>query len=204
MKEKIILASGSENRRLLLQSLDIPFVAIPSSIDEKEFKDSDPINKVQKIARAKAYAVAKSHEGIIISADTFSVYNGKHYEKPADVDAARDMLYELSGQEGQTVTGICIINTKTKKELTTYRVVTMRCKNLTDEEIQAYITSKPVTNWAATYNPLDEVSSEIFRPVGEYVYKIEYYGLPVDVIAEALKDEGYNIDLTKFHSFPKK
>lgn len=198
MSKEIILASGSQTRRILLESLNIPFKVIPSNFDERLIKETEPIQKVQETARAKAHKIAVKHKGFIIAADTLGVFNGREFQKPADLASAKEMLKSLSGQIGQLLTGICILDTERQKEVTTFRAVTVQCKELTNDEIDRYITEKPVTEWAAAYNPLDEVSSSIFKPLGEYIYRIEYYSLPIDVIIQELKEIGIEIDSSRF------
>lgn len=198
MSKEIILASGSENKRRLLESMGLPFKVIPSEIDEEQIINSDPLTKVQMIAKAKAYAVAENNSGLIIAADTISVYDGKEYQKPASKEDAKKMLRELSGKTGQAITGICVLDTETHEEKVSYSIVNMACKELTDKEIDYYVRTRPVTEWAAAYNPLDDLSVQIFRPVGKYVYKIEYYGLPIDVVSDVLRKIGSEVDLSKF------
>ncbi|MEK7451202.1 MAG: Maf family protein [Patescibacteria group bacterium] len=198
IKTEIILASGSRNRRMVLESLGIPFRVVPSNIGEEKIHESDPIKKVQKIARLKAQAVATQHKGLIIAADTFGLFDDREFQKPASIAIAREMLQAMSGKTGQFLTGICIINTERLRETTTFRAVTVRCKKLTYEEIENYIRKRPVTDWAAAYNPLDKLSSSIFKPLGDHAYRIEYHGLPLDVLAEELKSVGIKIDLSKF------
>ena len=198
ISKEIILASGSENKRRLLESIGLPFKVIPSEIDEKQIINSDPLARVQMIAKAKAYAVAENNSGLIIAADTISVYDGKEYHKPTSKKDAKKMLRELSGKIGQAITGICVLDTEVHKEKVSHSIVNMACKELTDKEIDYYVRTKPVTEWAAAYNPLDDLSVQFFRPVGKYVYKIEYYGLPIDVVSDALREIGFEVDLSKF------
>lgn len=195
---EIILASGSKNRRVILESLGISFKVIPSNIDEEQIHEPDPIKKVQEIARLKAQAVAAQHKGLIIAADTFGLFNDQEFQKPPSLSIAREMLRNISGKTGQFLTGICILDTERAKETTAFRAVTVQCKELTHEEIEEYIKKKPITDWAAAHNPLDELSSSIFKPIGNYTYRIEYHGLPLDVLAEELKNVGIDIDLSRF------
>lgn len=132
-KSRVILASGSKNRQALLNLLGIPFEVIPSYIDEKSILEENPIKKVQKIALLKASQVASQHEGIIIAADTFAVIKNKHYEKPIDLDEAKRMLLELSGQTLKSLTGICIINTARHRTRVTYRAIDIQVADLTDD-----------------------------------------------------------------------
>lgn len=192
-KSRIILASASKNRQALLNLLGIPFEVIPSKVDEKHIQEENPIKKVQKIALLKASQVASQHEGLIIAGDTFTTLNGEHYEKPIDLDEAKRMLLKLSKQTITSLTGICVINTVQRSTRITSRSIDIQVADLTDDIIEQYITTKPVTEWAAVYNPLDELSAQLFHPVGEYTNGLEY-GLPLDIVIEELRAAKISID----------
>jgi len=192
-KSRVILASGSKNRQLLLNLLGISFEVISSYIDEKSIQEENPIQKVQKIALLKASQVASQHEGIIIAADTFAVINNEHYEKPIDLDQAKRMLLKLSGQALRSLTGICVINTVRHTTRVTYRALDIQVADLTDDIIEQYITTKPVTEWAAAYNPLDEFSAQLFHSVNGYTNGLEY-GLPLDIVVEELRATNISLD----------
>ena len=51
---KIILASQSPQRKLLMQALGIPFEVMPADIDEKGIIESDQKLRAKLIAKAKA------------------------------------------------------------------------------------------------------------------------------------------------------
>ncbi len=192
-KSRVILASGSKNRQLLLNLLGIPFEVIPSYIDEKSIQEENPIQKVQKIALLKASQVSSQHEGIIIAADTFAVINNEHYEKPTNLDEAKRMLLKLSGQTLKSLTGICVINTARRTTRVTYKAIDIQVADLTDDIIEQYITTKPVTEWATAYNPLDEFSTQLFHSVNEYTNGLEY-GLPLDIVVEELRAANISLD----------
>lgn len=189
----VILASGSKNRISLFQKLGIPFQIIPSTVDEKSIRDADPIRKVQAIARLKAHNVAARNHGIIVAADTFTTINDIHYEKPVDVDDARRMMREFSGKKGKSVYGLCIINTTLGRERTSVHEVDIEVANLTDKVIHEYINALPVTEWAAAYNPLNETSAGIFRPVHGYIKGLEF-GISLEDVIEELQIANIEVD----------
>lgn len=196
-KIQIILASGSGNREEGMRSLGIPFLSITPNADEKSIEEQNPALRVEQIARLKANKAAQSYNGVIIAADTINYFCGKILEKPIDTNHAVTMLEEISGQTGTAFTGICILNTVHKSEVTTHRVTPIRCRELQRDEIIEYATSRPVTDWAAAYNPLDSFSASIFKPLGDYAYGLQY-GLPMDVIAHELSRVGIVVDLSRF------
>lgn len=186
VKPLVILASGSKNRIALFEKLGIPFQIIPSTADEKSVSEPDPMKKVQAIAQMKARDVAAKHHGVVIAADTFTTIDGIHYEKPDDVDDARRMMRGFSGKQGKSVYGSCIINTALGKERTSVYEVDIQIADLTDEFIEEYITTLPVTEWAAAYNPLNEASAATFRPIHGYVKGLEF-GIAIDDVIEELQ-----------------
>lgn len=191
---RIILASGSQNRRQFMEALKVPFAIMPSNFDEKSMiAIVDPHARVKEIARMKAYSIAANHTGLIIAGDTFNMFDGHQYEKPVNLEEAKRMLRELSGKIGESITGICILNTIQETETTVLKTIPIKCKELDKDEIETYVRGKPVTQWAATYNPLDDTSKSIFQALAPYTNGLEY-GLSADVIMNALLEAGIQID----------
>lgn len=193
----IILASQSENRHQLLSSLGVEFSVIPSQVSEEAIDHHDLGKKVQAIAQAKARQVAANHQGLIIAADTFSVYNGRQYQKPKDLDEARVMLRQFSGHTGQVLSGVCVINTHTPREVTALSILDIQCRKLNEAEIEDYVARCPVTEWAAAYNPLDPISLTIFQALGTHPYRIEYYGIGIETVVAELQRAGVTLDLSQ-------
>lgn len=188
----IILASGSKNRQQFMEALKIPFTTIPSNFDEKSITTANPYKRVQEIARMKAYSIAANHAGIIIAADTFNVFDERQYEKPASLEEAKRILRELSGKTGESITGICILNTARETETTVLKIIPIKCKELEEDEIEIYVRGKPVTQWATAYNPLDNASKSIFQALVPYTNGLEY-GLSIDVVLKELLENGIHI-----------
>jgi len=192
----IILASQSKNRRQLLESLKVVFCVEPSNVDEETIVADNLEERVRLIAFAKAKNIAKRISALIIAADSFSVYDGKEYQKPRTREEAIQMLRELSGKQGRVLTGVCIIDTRFGREVNEVNTVMLQCKPLSEEEIVHYVSTRPVTEWAATYNPLDDMSVAIFKPVGTYPYRIEYYGIGIETLVREFQRAGVSFDLS--------
>ncbi len=77
---KVVLASGSPQRREILTKLGLEFEVIVSGVDE--LSGGDPEFEVLENARLKARAVAG--DGVVIACDTDVVLDGKALGKPAD------------------------------------------------------------------------------------------------------------------------
>lgn len=141
-KKDFILASGSPQRRALLEQIGfIPKEIAPADIDEHTLKDEKPLPYIRRIARAKAKAVAKAHpKENILSADTIIVVGQKIIQKSPDDITQTNVMKMLSGRTHRVITSVCLIDKNghiSQKTVTTK--ITM--KHLTEQEITDYIKS---------------------------------------------------------------
>ena len=106
----MILASQSPRRIELMREAGYNIRVIPADIDETPFDGEAPLTLVERLARAKAAAVAAEYaepNELTVAADTIVTFDGKILGKPATEDEARTMLRELSGRTHQVATGVC-------------------------------------------------------------------------------------------------
>ena len=99
----IILASGSDSRKQMLEEAGIIFEVIVSSADEDLIKNeisSLPFNEqVIHLAKAKAKLISKKHpDNIVIGGDQMCVLGEKLLHKPGTKDKAIESLKLLSNQ----------------------------------------------------------------------------------------------------------
>ncbi|WP_338333070.1 nucleoside triphosphate pyrophosphatase [Acetobacter sp. LMG 32666] len=101
--DKLLLASGSEARRRILQNAGLAFDVETSSINEAPLKNeglqhnwsADTV--ALRLAEAKALSVQKP-DRIVIGADQMLSCEGEWYDKPEGVDGARQQLLKLRGK----------------------------------------------------------------------------------------------------------
>lgn len=183
---KIILASNSPRRKELLAGIDVPFeLRVIDGIDES-YPDTLPTKDIAEyIAKKKATAYRETMAGdeLVITADTIVVLGSQVMGKPHDANEACSMLRQLSGQTHQVITGVTLT---TKERQMSFSVETdVTFKNLSDEEIDYYVTN---------YQPFDKAGSygiqEWIGHIGVTGMSGSYFnvmGLPVQRIYEALK-----------------
>lgn len=151
-KYKIILASNSPRRRELLAGLGIDFeVRVLEDIDETYPEGSlKPQEVPLYISRKKAEANRGSMgDGeLLITADTVVIVDDEVLGKPADAADAVRMLHKLSGRTHSVVTGVCLTASGMQRNFTVTTGVTF--KELTDEEIEYYVTE---------YKPFDKAGA---------------------------------------------
>jgi septum formation protein len=101
----ITLASGSPQRREILEKLGVSFDVVVPGVDE--LSGGDPAQEVVENARRKAAAAGVA--GLVIACDTDVVIDGRALGKPPDAEAARGYLDRLSGRVHEVVSGLVVL-----------------------------------------------------------------------------------------------
>lgn len=101
----IVLASASAARRALLDHAGIRFEARPASIDEHEIRQAMQAEGASArdcavlLAQTKAARIAAaSGDDLVIGADQILELDGRWFDKPADLEAAKDQIRALRGR----------------------------------------------------------------------------------------------------------
>ncbi|HEU5143310.1 MAG TPA: Maf family protein [Solirubrobacterales bacterium] len=102
---KVVLASGSPQRREILGKLGVEFEVIVPGVEE--LSGGDPEHEVVENARRKAGAVER--DGIVVACDTDVVLDGKALGKPADEREAREYLDRMSGRPHEVLSGLVVL-----------------------------------------------------------------------------------------------
>ena len=140
MKTQLILGSTSPFRKELLQRLSIPFTTDSPDIDETPLDNESPEAYVLRLSLEKARAVATQHpNALIIGSDQCSVLNGTIRGKPGNHENAMQQLRESSGKRVSFLTGLCLYNSKTKQYQLDLVPFHVDFRELTDNEIDAYL-----------------------------------------------------------------
>ena len=108
---KLILASTSSYRKALLSKLAIPFTCASPQVDETPLPGETPQALVQRLAIAKASAIATTcDEGFVIGSDQVACLHGQILGKPGNHENARAQLSAASGKTVSFFTGLCLYN----------------------------------------------------------------------------------------------
>jgi nucleoside triphosphate pyrophosphatase len=105
----LVLASGSPQRRALLERLGAPFTVRVSDASELE-QGRDPARVAVENALRKARAVR--HAGApeaVLGCDTIVVLDGLIYGKPSDAAGARETLAALGGRTHEVISGLALL-----------------------------------------------------------------------------------------------
>lgn len=187
---KIVLASESQSRKRALDLIGLSYEVCASAIDEKAIRDSDPCALTRKLAEAKAYKVAEQvRDAVIVSGDAVVAKDGRIYEKPADLDEAKQFLQELSGGDLDFVTSLAVLRCDTGKMLSTAEVSQISFRALTDREIDEYVRTHPVLHCAGGFDA-DGVLRFAERLSGSYNFLT---AVPVSRLIVFLREQGVEI-----------
>lgn len=148
---KVILASQSIGRKMLFEKYFKEFEVYPSKIDEG-LHHSNPRKLVVELSIAKAKEVGEKFPlDFVCAFDTIVVCKGKIIGKPKDLEEARKYLRFLSGKIQVVYSGFCILNKEIKLFKAGFSRAILKFKNLSDEWIDEYVKTHPVTLFAGGY-----------------------------------------------------
>ncbi|MDD3363698.1 MAG: Maf family protein [Syntrophomonas sp.] len=189
--KKIILASGSPRRQLLLQQIGLDFTTWPANIEENLSAPVSPLELAQTIAFHKAQEVSGQLEGgIVIAADTIVVWKGMIMGKPKNRDEAFIMLSRLSGQRHQVITGICVIDVEDKVNDMDGEITDVVFSSLSPEEINCYLDSGEWVDKAGAYAIQGRGALLVARIEGCYFNVV---GLPLNRLKLMLAKKSINL-----------
>ena len=105
----LVLASGSPQRRVLLERLGVPFTVRVSDAQELE-QGPDPARVAVENALRKARAVrVQGAPEAVLGCDTIVVLDGVIYGKPPDAASARETLAALAGRTHEVLSGLALL-----------------------------------------------------------------------------------------------
>lgn len=183
---KIILASNSPRRKELLSGLGLEYtVKTLPDIDESYPESLQGEDIALHIAREKANAYKEYLEEttLLITADTIVLLDNKVYGKPVDLDDAKQMLRDLSGNTHLVVTGVCLT---TKEKQHVFSVSSqVRFAILEDEEIDFYVEKCRPLDKAGAYGIQEWIGYIAVEYISGSYFNI--MGLPVQRLYQELK-----------------
>ena len=185
----IVLASKSPRRKELLKLLDLDFKIITADIDETMDPTLPVADEVARLSFDKAAAVKSVVPGdtIIISADTVVELEGKVMGKPKDKADAFNMLKILSGNTHNVLSGITVM--KGDRHISKTIVTKVHFREISDQEINAYIETLEPMDKAGSYGIQGRGSKFVSGIVGDYFNVV---GLPVCELGLILKQFNIN------------
>jgi septum formation protein len=141
--KSLILASTSRYRRELLERLRLPFECVSPGVDETPLAGEPPAALAQRLAWAKAQAVAALHpQAVVIGSDQVADLHGQAIGKPHTHERAVAQLQSMRGQAVVFQTAVSVVCQASTYARTLLASVTVRFRQLSDAEIEHYLRAE--------------------------------------------------------------
>ncbi|RKF20137.1 septum formation inhibitor Maf [Alginatibacterium sediminis] len=136
----IILASTSVFRKQILDKLSLEFKCVDPACDESPLAGESADHLVERLAIAKAKAVAQQFdEHLIIGSDQVCEIDGQILGKPHTHENAVKQLQMASGKTVRFSTGLCLFNSKSQSIHSSVEYFDVCFRNLSKQIIEGYL-----------------------------------------------------------------
>jgi len=196
---RVVLASSSPYRKMLLQRLGLPFTTFAPAVDESQHAGEVPTDLVIRLARHKARAIAiRFPAALIIGADQVATLGSQMLGKAGDFQRAAEQLILMRGRPVTFLTGICVLDAAQGTEQVECVPYTVHMRNYTDEELQSYLLRE---------QPYDCVGSFKSEGLGIALFEkmsgddpTALIGLPLITLTRMLANAGIDVFAPAAHS----
>jgi septum formation protein len=190
---RLVLASTSSIRGELLTRAGLAFDAVHPEVDENELKKTStavsPGSLALSLAAAKAVSVAnRIPDALVLGADQVLNLQGRAFDKPESVDAARRQLVDLRGQSHVLETALCCVLGGDVVWQHLGRA-TLRMRSFSDGFLDEYLRQMgpEVTTSVGAYK-LEGLGAQLFDAIeGDY---FTILGLPLLPLLDFLRRQG--------------
>ena len=194
MSPRITLASGSASRRALLAGAGIDAESIKPNVDEDAARAAmraegmSVRDQAMQLAELKAIKVSARTPGLVIGGDQMLSLENEAFDKPADLDAARDHLRKLSGKTHtlETAIVICENGTPVWRHLARPKLTV---RELSDAFVDSYVerAGEALLSTVGAYQ-LEGLGAQLFTKIeGDY---FSILGLPLLPLLDYLRTRG--------------
>jgi septum formation protein len=186
---RIVLASSSPRRKKLLEQLGLHFEAVePGEVEDtlgipKELVVENALAKVRKV-------VEQRKTGLVVAADTIVAASGRVLGKPKDSVEAVEMLRTLRGSIHEVITGLAVIDAASGRVETEVIETSVRMKQLSEDEIEAYIATGEPFGKAGGY-AIQGIGALLVEEIHGCFYNV--VGLPLSRLYDLLKMFGVRV-----------
>lgn len=190
---RLILASQSRARQVLLANAGIPFDAVPADIDERAVQRDSGLSAPGEIAgllaREKACFISSKRPGrYVIGADQTLALGDRLFSKPAGRAQAADQLRLLAGQTHELHSAVAVAHDG-KTLFSDVSIARMTMRPLSGDEIWTYLDTAgdAVTTSVGAYQ-LEGLGVHLFERIEGDHFTI--LGLPLLPLLAFLRGQG--------------
>ncbi len=189
---KVVLASTSAYRKMLLERLHLPFETDRPETDETPLPGEAPAAIAARLAAEKARAVAaRWPDALVIGSDQVAYLGDEIFGKPGTEARAIAQLQRMRGQTVVFHTALALLNTRSGHLQVEGIPTRVRFRDLSDEEIRRYVAKE---------RPLDCAGSAKSEGLGITLLDAmpgedptALIGLPLIALSRMLRAEGLQL-----------
>jgi septum formation protein len=179
---RILLASSSPRRRLLLEQAGVAFAHAHPGIDDAPLRPGEvtPEQWVASLAFLKASAGIErlpvdnpSDRWLVLGADTLVVQGERLIGQPADAAEASEIVRALADAEHRVLTGVCVLDPRRGDRHLFVDSASVRVGPLGEREIESYVAGGAWRGKAGAYNLHERL---------EAGWPISYEGDPTTIV----------------------
>jgi len=189
---EIILASTSNARKTLLETIKLPFSTAAPTIDELHSRNKTPSGLAIELAQAKAKSLSSHYPNhLIIGSDQVAMLNNQQLTKPGSIINNIAQLKLCANQEVKFYTSVSVLNTASGKQRTELDLTTVQFKALTNKHIEQYVKVEPSIHCAGGFQ-MEKRGIGLFKRI-ETEDPSALIGLPLIKLISILEHFNVNI-----------
>jgi len=192
LAERLILASSSKYRRMLLERLRIPFDYRAPAIDETVRDGESPLELVTRLASEKAQAVCRANpDAVVIGSDQAAVFKGRIIGKPGNFKTALEQLSSFSGEVVEFLTAVSVQKPESGFSRQHVDTTSVGFRKLQRAEIERYLEAEKPYDCAGAFKA-ESLGIVLF----EYIRSEDptaLIGLPLIRTAAMLRQAGLHL-----------
>lgn len=196
MRPRLILASSSPSRKMILNKLQLSYEAISPDIDESLLTNESVQAHVLRLAKEKALKVAsdlpkETLPAFVIGCDSVCVLNDEIMSKPETHENAVKQLEASSGKIIYFYSGLTLYNASTKKLQEKIVRTEVHFKQLSKELIETYLQLDKPYHCAGSIRAEGLGIVLINKMIADDPNSL--VGLPLIALIEMLENEGFQL-----------
>jgi septum formation protein len=189
---KLVLASTSAYRKMLLERLHLPFDTDRPETDESPLAGEAPAATAERLAAEKARAVAaRWPDALIIGSDQVAYLGNEVFGKPGTEARAIAQLQRMRGQTVVFHTALALLNTGTGHLQVEGIPTRVRFRELSDDEIRRYVAKEQPLDCAGSAKSEGLGITLLDAMPGEDPTAL--IGLPLIALSRMLRAEGLEL-----------
>ncbi len=187
----LVLASGSEYRKIQLQQLRVDFQTHVPGIDESSHDNEPPGDLSLRLASSKAQKVKVIYPGaVVIGSDQVCAFKGQVFGKPGGEMQCREQLHIFSNNCIEFFTSLCVLDINGIESIHT-DVTEVKFRELSSQEINRYIKLEQPFDCAGGFK-VESLGLSLFESVSSKDPSA-LIGLPLIKLCEFLRQSGISI-----------